>query len=174
MRSILEVGSEQLPIINKKGGHTMKRTNNYLIMRDQAKSYFLKFDQQMLAERWNLPMDGQTLYVSFLNSLTASTAKAAAFSGWKQERRPALRRYSPSLICFAIQKAGRRSGRNLPRSTASTENRPVQVSPLPVRSTATPQRLERIRTRSAAPAKRCTEYAYQSVISVMNLPFLRI
>ena len=43
----------------------MKRTNNYLIMRDQAKSYFLKFDQQMLAERWNLPMDGQTLYVSF-------------------------------------------------------------------------------------------------------------
>lgn len=43
----------------------MKRTNNYLIMRDQAKSYFLNFDQQMLAERWNLPMDGQTLYVSF-------------------------------------------------------------------------------------------------------------
>ena len=43
----------------------MKRTNNYLIMRDQAKSYFLNFDQQMLAERWNLPMDNQTLYVSF-------------------------------------------------------------------------------------------------------------
>lgn len=152
----------------------MKRTNNYLTMRDQAKSYFLNFDQQMLAERWNLPMDNQTLYVSFFEQPYRIDRKSGSVFRLETERRPVLRRYSPSLICFAIQKAGRRSGRNLPRSTASTENRPVQVSPLPVRSTATPQPLERIRTRSAAPAKRCTEYAYQSVISVMNLPFLRI
>ena len=43
----------------------MKRTNNYLIMRDQAKTYFLNFDQQTLADRWSLQMDEHSLYVSF-------------------------------------------------------------------------------------------------------------
>ena len=48
-----------------KGTFTMKRTNNYLIMRDQAKTYFLNFDQQVLAARWKLPTDDQSLYVTF-------------------------------------------------------------------------------------------------------------
>ena len=48
-----------------KGTFTMKRTNNYLIMRDQAKTYFLNFDQQVLATRWKLPTDDQSLYVTF-------------------------------------------------------------------------------------------------------------
>ena len=42
----------------------MKRTNNYLIMRDQAKTYFLNFDQQTLADRWNLQMDEQSLWTA--------------------------------------------------------------------------------------------------------------
>lgn len=36
-------------------------------MRDQAKTYFLNFDQQALSARWNLPADGQFLYVSFFD-----------------------------------------------------------------------------------------------------------
>ena len=152
----------------------MKRTNNYLIMRDQAKSYFLNFDQQMLAERWNLPMDDQTLYVSFFEQPYRIDRKSGSVFRLETGEEAGFEEVLSIFDLLCYPKAGRKSSRNLPRSTASTENRPVQVSPLPVRSTATPQRLERIRTRSAAPAKRCTEYAYQSVISATNLPFLQI
>ena len=45
----------------------MERRDNYLIQRDQAKAYFMGFDQKEIIARWNLKADASYLYVTFLN-----------------------------------------------------------------------------------------------------------
>lgn len=47
----------------------MERKDNYLLQAQQAKRRFLTYDQQKLAEKLKAEMDGQYLYVEFLNDI---------------------------------------------------------------------------------------------------------
>ena len=40
--------------------------NNYELSRDRAQSYFLRFDQQKLIEKWKLKCDEAMIYIRFL------------------------------------------------------------------------------------------------------------
>lgn len=40
--------------------------NNYELSRDRAQSYFLRFDQQKLIEKWKLKCDEALIYIQFL------------------------------------------------------------------------------------------------------------
>lgn len=40
--------------------------NNYELSRDRAQSYFLRFDQQKLIEKWKLKCDEALIYIRFL------------------------------------------------------------------------------------------------------------
>lgn len=41
--------------------------NNYELSRDRAQTYFLRFDQQKIADTWNLSIDADFLYVTFFD-----------------------------------------------------------------------------------------------------------
>lgn len=45
----------------------MEVKDNYLIRREEAKKYFLGFDQQEIINRWNLQADASYIYVVFLH-----------------------------------------------------------------------------------------------------------
>lgn len=46
----------------------MERKNNYLIQRERAKEYFLKFDQETIIEKYKLKWDAIYMYVDFFGA----------------------------------------------------------------------------------------------------------
>lgn len=62
----------------------MERKDNYLIRRDEAKKYFLGFNQQEIIDCWNLQSDAAYIYVTFLNDTYRVERKTGQVE-WSQD-----------------------------------------------------------------------------------------